>query len=259
MAYLDIHNNTLSGNTFRLYLSDYGKFTLASTGSLYHSIEKFGLSDRDIDYRRFTTGGTCQSESGLSALSSSCFYDLPDSRGGELTTMSGGIVTYGSVMVGPRYEIQTGLSKLLNTSLGVAPQPSNIWLKYNARNRPTEIEQPDSGMFNTCWKLGHSVVSFFPSFCWTCADFNHDGEIDGDDLKIFLNLMGNEKDGTQQLVGDFNGDGLVDMEDFNTFINCMKHSGKDIMDFCVDKEVFCLLCEHLGKDSPCNGDCIGCI
>lgn len=50
--------------------------------------------------------------------------------------------------------------------------------------------------------------------------------------------MGNEKDGTQQLVGDFNGDGLVDMEDFNTFINCMKHSGKDIMDFCVDKEVF---------------------
>jgi hypothetical protein len=71
--------------------------------------------------------------------------------------------------------------------------------------------------------------------------------------------MGNKQDGTQELVGDFNGDGLVDMEDFNIFINCMKHTGKDIMNFCNDKEVFCLLCEHLGKDSPCNGDCIGCI
>ena len=36
-----------AGNTFRLYLSDYGKFTLASTGSLYHSIEKFGLLYKD--------------------------------------------------------------------------------------------------------------------------------------------------------------------------------------------------------------------
>ena len=259
MGYLDIHNNALSGNTFRLYLSDYGKLTLASTGSLYHSLEKFGLSDKGIDYRRFTTGGTCQSESGLSGLTSSCFHDLPDSRGGELTTMSGGIVTYGSVMVGPRYTIESGVSKLLTTTLGVSPQPSNIWLKYNEPNKPTEIEQPDSGLFNSCWTLGKSVTTFFPSCCWVCADFNGDSEIGPDDLKTFLNLMGNREDGTRELIGDYNGDGLVDIADFNIFLDCMKHSGNDILSFCGDKEVFCLLCEHLGKDSPCNGDCLECI
>ena len=55
------------------------------------------------------------------------------------------------------------------------------------------------------------------------------------------------------------GDGKVDMTDFNIFLNCMTYDGSNILDFCKDKEVFCLLCEHLGEASPCNGDCLECI
>jgi len=259
MAYLNIHNNSVSGNTFRLYLSDYGKLQLAGNGSFYSMIEKFGLGDKDMDYRRFASGNTCQSEGGLSALSSSCFYDLPDSRGGELTTISGGYTTYASVMVGPKYSIESNVIKLSNTSVGVNPQPSTIWLKYNEPIKSTELEEPDSGMFSSCWTLGKSVTTFFPSYCWACSDFNGDGKIDIDDLKIFLNLMEGEENGTRELIGDYNGDGKVDMTDFNIFLNCMTYDGSNILDFCKDKEVFCLLCEHLGEASPCNGDCLECI
>jgi hypothetical protein len=60
-------------------------------------------------------------------------------------------------------------------------------------------------------------------------------------------------------MGDFNGDGKVDILDLNSFMECMKFNNIDINNFCSDKEVFCLLCEHLGNKSPCNGDCLKCV
>ena len=51
MGYLNIHNVALSGNTFKLYLTDYGK-TLLTTGSGFvDAIKKVGLSDSDINYK----------------------------------------------------------------------------------------------------------------------------------------------------------------------------------------------------------------
>ena len=88
MGFLNLYNNSLSGNTLRVYLSDYGKAVLTSQVSLLDAIEKFGLADSDIDYRRFVGVGSCVdtiSVTGdcgvtgttVSALTDSCFYDLP--------------------------------------------------------------------------------------------------------------------------------------------------------------------------------------
>ena len=39
MGYLDLNNNVMSGNTFRLYLSDYGKSLWAATGGFFYAID----------------------------------------------------------------------------------------------------------------------------------------------------------------------------------------------------------------------------
>ena len=119
MGYLDIYNNELSGNTFRLYVSDYGKSLLTSTGGLFYAIEKFGLSDLDMDYRKFVNDGSCTGQTSYSALTGSCFYDLPDLRGGEPVSLSAAMGTTSAVMVGPRWDIKSGIKESYNTSLGV--------------------------------------------------------------------------------------------------------------------------------------------
>ena len=40
MGYLGIYNNTLSGNTFRLYLSDYGRSVIGTGNGLLDSIRQ---------------------------------------------------------------------------------------------------------------------------------------------------------------------------------------------------------------------------
>ena len=129
---------------------------------------------------------------------------------------------------------------------------------YKKPEKEGEIENPDSGSISSCWTLSKSVTSYFPSYCYTCADFNGDGRVDGEDLKIFLSLLGGStKD--RELVGDFNGDGKVDNKDLSSFLGCMRENNLNITDFCGDKEVFCVLCKQLGSLSPCNGDCLKCI
>tara|TARA_R110000787_G_scaffold184223_10_gene296140 strand:+ start:710 stop:1486 length:777 start_codon:yes stop_codon:yes gene_type:complete len=258
MGYLNIHNNTLSGNTFRMYLSDYGKSVL-STGGFFSAIDKFGLSDSDIDYRRFVGDGNCVNQTTLSALTGSCFYDLPDLRGGEPTTLSTTYGTTTSVMVGPRCDIKNGVVRFYDTSLGVNPGNSTLWHTYTPPPKYGQIDNPESGMYSSCWTIGKNVTKYYPSYCITCADFNMDGQIDIVDLKTMLNFVGANNYEGNELMGDFNGDGKVDILDLNSFMECMKFNNIDINNFCSDKEVFCLLCEHLGNNSPCNGDCLKCV
>ena len=268
MGYLNIYNNTLSGNTVRLYLSDYGKSLLTSNIGLVGAIEKFGLSDSDIDYRRFTNNGSCVSQISLSgdcddttsvsALTGSCFYDLPDARGGDPLTLSGNYGTLASVMAGPTFELKNGNIKFYNTSLGVNPSQSTLWANYTPPTEEDKVEEPGAAMMNSCWNLNNSVASFFPTYCSVCADFNEDGYVDINDYKTFLSFMGGEST-TTELVGDFNGNGIVDKDDLNIFLRCLSNNGENILGFCEDKYVFCSLCEHLGNESLCNGDCISCI
>ena len=42
MGYLDIYNNILSGNTFRIYLSDYGRSIIGTGNGLLDTIAQFG-------------------------------------------------------------------------------------------------------------------------------------------------------------------------------------------------------------------------
>ena len=267
MGYLNLYNNTVSGNTLRLYLSDYGKSVLTSNKSIFLEIEKFGLSDSDIDYRRFTNSGSCVSQINLSgvcdsttsvsALTGSCFYDLPDIRGGEPLTLSGSYGTVGTVMKGVVHEIKNNNIKSYNTSLGINPVQSTLWANYNDSGTQDKIQTPGSAIESSCW--GKSSVSmYFPTYCVTCADFNNDGKVDLDDYKTFLSFMGGESK-TSELVGDFDGDGIVGEEDLNSFLRCLSYNGENILEFCTDKYVFCTLCEYMGSKSPCNGDCITCV
>ena len=233
MGYLDLYNNELSGNTFRLYVSDYGKSLLTAPGGLFYAIEKFGLSDLDMDYRRFVNNGSCTDQTSYSAVTGSCFYDLPDLR--------------------------SGVKELYETSLGVSPVLSSLHAEYNPPEDLKEIKIPDSGVINGCWAEGESVQRFFPSYCTTCADFNLDGLVDYEDLKTFLTYLNTKSIGNNNLVGDFNGDGVVDKIDLYVFLNCLRYNGHDIMEYCEDKEIFCMLCNKLGNESPCNGDCLRCI
>tara|TARA_R110000824_G_scaffold137684_3_gene302266 strand:- start:1263 stop:2045 length:783 start_codon:yes stop_codon:yes gene_type:complete len=260
MGYLGIYNNILSGNTFRVYLSDYGRSVLGTGNGLINSIQKFGLGDLDIDYRRFVGSGTCSEQSGLSALTGSCFYDLTDERGGEPNFVKRTFGVTPSVFKGPRTQVQTNVISLHNTSLGVNPtNTSTLWAKHKERVPDTEIEEPNSGNYNTCWEVGHSVTKFYPAYCISCADFNGDGVVDMKDLKTFLNLLGSQGIKGSELTGDFNGDGKVDKKDLMIFIDCLKYNDRNILNYCKNKEIYCLLCKHLGSDSPCGGDCLKCI
>tara|TARA_R110000824_G_scaffold18850_4_gene73967 strand:- start:15438 stop:16244 length:807 start_codon:yes stop_codon:yes gene_type:complete len=268
MGYLNIYNNALSGNTLRLYLSDYGKSILGSDVSLLSAIEKFGLSDSDIDYRRFTNSGSCVSQISLSgncddttsvsALTGSCFYDLPDSRGGDPITLSASYGTLASVMAGPTFELKNGNIKFYNTSLGVNPNQSTLWANYTPPTPADKVEEPGVAMMSSCWSKSNVVSNLFPAYCVVCADFNKDGYVDLSDYKTFLSFMGGESK-TTELVGDFDGNGIVDKSDLNTFLRCLSNNGENVLGFCEDKYVFCSLCEHLGNASLCNGDCISCI
>jgi|ETNvirnome_6_100_1030635.scaffolds.fasta_scaffold00024_12 hypothetical protein len=261
MGYLEIYNNNLSGNTFRMYLSDYGKSRLALGNGVLDEIQKFGLGDLDIDYRRFVGSGECRDQTGLSALTGSCFFDLPDARGGEPSYTKGAYNVIPSIFRGARITMQSNVPYLYNTSLGVNPtNTTTLWAKHKEKETVTDIEEPNSGDYNTCWLVGDSVTRFYPAYCIVCADFNGDGRVDMDDLKIFLSLMGaNATKGSDQLIGDFNGDGKVDKKDLMIFIDCLRYNNVNILNLCQDKEIYCLLCKHLGTDSPCGGDCLKCI
>jgi len=70
--------------------------------------------------------------------------------------------------------------------------------------------------------------------------------------------MGN-KSTNNELIGDFDGDGIVGVKDLNSFLKCLGNNGENIFEYCKDEYVFCMLCEYMGKESPCNGDCMTCI
>jgi hypothetical protein len=204
--------------------------------------------------------GSCSGQTSLSALTEDCFYDLTDARGGEPKSVKRVFGITPSIFRGPRAQLNNGVISLSNTSLGVNPtNTTTLWAKHRESEADTNIEEPNSGNYTTCWEVGAAVNVFYPSFCITCADFNGDGVVDFKDLITFLNLMGTEGKVGNELVGDFNGDGKVDKKDLMIFIDCLKYNNKNILKYCTNKEIYCLLCKHLGSASLCNGDCLKCI
>ena len=259
MGYLDIHNKGLSGNTCRIYLSDYGKSILASCSGLADKISKFGLSDNDVDYRRFVGNGSCVGENEGTAFTQTCFYDLPDARGGEPISFSADYGTNASISKGPRFTFNNNRISFYDTSLGVTPITSTMWMNYTTQKQG-EIPQPQSGLHDSCWVIGSNSGRYYPTCCYTCADFTNSGMVGIEDLKFFLTLIGSTSTSIKNtLVGDFNGDGIVDTKDLNIMVNCLQHNGLQMEEMCRDKEVFCLMCDKLGVDSFCNGDCFTCI
>ena len=259
MGYLDLNNNVMSGNTFRLYLSDYGKSVLTSGDGLYNAIQKFGLSDNDIDYRKFVGSGSCSGQTGVSGFSDGCFTDIPDSRGLIPTTTEVMFGELSPVMAGPSVKIKDNRIKTYDTTLGFNPDVSTIWAKYTTPTKKGEIKEPLAGTFSGCWTVGDSVAQFYPSFCTACADLNGDGVVDIEDCKLLINFMGSTADPGEELMGDLNGDGVVDVKDLFLLYSCIGGLNYKPLEYCNDTEIFCMLCDRLGNESPCTGDCTKCI
>ena len=263
MGYLNIHNVDLSGNTFKLYLTDYGKTLLTTGNGFATSISKFGLSDSDIDYRAFslsgTTSGNCMSDSSLSALTDTCFYDIPGSRGRKQNDTTINYGTLSAVMLGPSCKVKDNRVITYNLNMGTTPINSTLWSNYNPSEIVNGIDEPATGMFSNCWTVGSSVINFFPTYCTACADFNGDGIVDKKDFKLLINLLGAEEEEGKELIGDFNGDGKVDSEDLGYFNKCLRANGANFFDYCLDDDIFCMLCDKLGEKNTCPGDCTKCI
>ena len=258
MAFLDLKGEGITGNTFTMYLSDYGKSVLANgfLGNLnfFNSINKFGLSDKGMDYRRFSTdfSGNCVNQIGFSALTGSCFYDIVNDRGGvPLSSTTATTVDFGctqSILKGPRVQIINNTVILTDTDQGTAPDDSTLWHTFS-------YQGDSSPMMSNCWKVGGNITPFLPTYCMACADFNKDNVVDKEDLATFLQSWGGQAFNENELIGDFNGDGVVNNEDLDAFLKCWEVMGPDTTpNPCSDVDSFCMMYYYLGMNSPCKGN-----
>tara|TARA_R110001583_G_scaffold78667_1_gene213061 strand:+ start:93038 stop:94189 length:1152 start_codon:yes stop_codon:yes gene_type:complete len=123
MGFLELNTRlgALSSTTrMELFFTDYGKKLLVRQDGIgiEDHIVRFGLADGDFDYRQLT--GTCKTQFGTSALTSSCFYDMTDVRGSRDngTVFEGTYVSdlkskilYSEIKSQPTVNVNYGVSK----------------------------------------------------------------------------------------------------------------------------------------------------
>jgi len=244
MGYLNTYTTGSTAKTLKIYLTDYGKSVMVGGNNLISAITKFGLSDNDINYVGMSDDG-CVSSTGVST---SCFHDIPDNRGGTQSTADRSYGSLDSVMSGPTCGVNNNTIDILGNTV----IKSTLWA--------TGIDATETkAMLNGCWTVGESIVVYFPTYCNVCTDFNGDGVTDIEDFKSFITTINDTAEEDGDLVGDFNGDGVVDIEDLNLLIRCLPKKENTLKKYCLDTSVFCLLCDKLGDESPCSGDCTRCI
>ena len=244
MGYLNTYSAGSVTKTLKVYLTDYGKSVMVGGNNLMSAITKFGLSDNDINYVGMVDTG-CVSSTGVST---SCFHDIPDNRGGTQSIADRSYGSLDSVMSGPTCDIVNNVVDIVGNTV----IKSTLW------STGSGVEET-KGMIHGCWGVGESVARFYPTYCTICTDFNDDGVVNIDDFKSFITTINDTADEGEDLVGDFNGDGVVDMKDLNLLIKCLPNKTSALQEYCKDNSVFCILCDKLGDKSPCSGDCTKCI
>ena len=195
------------------------------------AITKFGLSDNDINYVGMVDNG-CVSSTGVST---SCFHDIPDNRGGTQSNVDRSYGSLDSVMSGPTCDIVNNVVDIIGNTV----IKSTLWSTGSDK-------EETKGMIHGCWGVGDSVARFYPTYCTICTDFNGDGVIDIDDFKSFITTINDTADKDENLVGDFNGDWVVDIKDLDLLIKCLPNNTTTLQEYCTDMNVFCLLCNKLG-------------
>ena len=105
MAYLDTYSASSSGHTFKVYLTDYGKSVIVGGNNMISAITRFGLSDNDINYLGIASDGCVTN----GIISTDCFHDMPDVRGGIQTSADRLYGSFDSVMSGPKCKVNNCL------------------------------------------------------------------------------------------------------------------------------------------------------
>lgn len=244
MGYLNTYSSSSTTKTLKVYLTDYGKSVMVGGNNLMSAITKFGLSDNDINYVGMVDNG-CTSVSGVST---SCFHDIPDNRGGTQISADRSYGSLDSIMSGPTCDVVNNVVDIIGNTV----VKSTLWATGSDGGVP-------KGMVHGCWGVGDSVARFYPTYCTICTDFNGDGVVNIDDFKSFITTINDVADKDEDLVGDFNGDGIVDLKDLNLLVKCLPKQISTLQEYCKDISVFCILCNKLGDESPCSGDCKKCI
>ncbi len=92
------------------------------------------------------------------------------------------------------------------------PALGNLPAKTTQRLRPVSLSTPTTG------DSGLSVIEFRFGLSECPADINADGELDGDDFFLFLDLFGEDDPSV-----DFNHDGTIDSADFFAYLDIFVH------------------------------------
>jgi|TARA_R110000765_G_scaffold418874_1_gene522668 hypothetical protein len=244
MGYLNTYSAGSETKTLKIYLTDYGKSVMVGGNNLVSAITKFGLSDNDINY----VGMVDEDCVNDGVISTNCFHDVPDVRGAVQSTADRNYGSLDSIMNGPKCDVNHSTVNVLGNTV----IPSTLWSTGS-----DGIEA--KGMIHGCWGVGESIVIYYPTYCNVCTDFNGDGITDIEDFKSFITTINDTADEGEDLVGDFNGDGVVDSKDLDLLIKCLPNKTITLQEYCKDSSVFCLLCDKLGDESPCPGNCTKCI
>ena len=244
MGYLNTYSADTTTKTLKVYLTDYGKSVMVGGNNLMSAITKFGLSDNDINYIGMNDDD-CVNDG---VINTNCFHDIPDNRGVVQSTADRSFGSLDSVMVGPKCDVVSNTVDILGNTV----IKSTLW--------STGIDEEETkAMIHGCWGVGESIVRYYPTYCNVCTDFNGDGITDIEDFKSFITTINDTADEGEDLVGDFNGDGVVDIKDLDLLVKCLPGKTITLQEYCKDVSIFCMLCNKLGDESPCSGDCTKCI
>ena len=219
--------STANTNTLEVSLTDYGKSVLLGNagGGLMEQIVKFGLSDGDVDYRRFTGNSSTQSygpcyDQSLSvnpnmvSLSGDCFYNYPDIRG-----RYGVEVCDLAVLDGPTTD---GTTILYNP-----PKTGNLWYS-------TKKDLESKGCFEKGVDIRSLGLNEYGCKCSQFGIYRDDISDKGGvkpgyptytDVVQMFNYVKNPRHFTDDnfKIGDFTGAGEINCDDFCWVVSCYKN------------------------------------
>jgi hypothetical protein len=267
----------ISTHSSRIYRNDQGTFVNSATPLAIVTSPSlaWGDYDNDGDLDLLLSGGIAGGApiSKLYRNEGTPANTPPSTPGGLLTTVQEDSITFEWDAAGDGETPVAGLS--YNLRVGTAPGLQDVFsgmanattgyrclpaignaqklLSWSINDLPSGVyywsaQAIDPAYAGSAWASEQRLISVFVR-----ADFNHDGDVDGDDLSVFeacatgpaipynqAELPEPEPgctltpDGNGKIAADFDEDGDVDQSDFGAFQRCYSDEGNSADPGCAD-------------------------
>tara|TARA_R100000322_G_scaffold46427_1_gene29057 strand:- start:123 stop:1157 length:1035 start_codon:yes stop_codon:yes gene_type:complete len=249
--------STATTQTIYLKFTDYGKYQLATKG-FSQILKSFGLSDNDVDYRRFNTGNSyiqtddtsfidcggpthaypCSGQTiqtapgghGVERLSGCCFHNYPLERGATYTigaNLNAGVTAIAADTVIKETVCNLGVMK------GCSVDVTNSLIVEHSISCPNENFSTLHWNYSTptpsvCFDPGYNATTFGIVVGCECFDYNNDGTwdtlLDMTTSWMSFNMWSQGINGmpmaTGGIFGDINGDGQMNCDDMAYALCC---------------------------------------